>query len=196
MKIDIVIAGVGGQGNVLMSRILARAAMEAGLAVRTSEVIGMAQRGGPVTSQVRMGDALYGGLIPDRQADIILGLELAETVRVLPKLKPGGRVITSSTSLVPVSVAVGLSTYDREALLQYLQTMTSRPVIFDAVSLALQVGNARAANVVLLGALSTLPVLPFSPETLMRCCLESIPAQFQSINQKAFELGRRIMEVD
>lgn len=196
MKIDIVIAGVGGQGNVLMSRILAQAAMEAGLEVRTSEVIGMAQRGGPVTSQVRMGQGLHGGIIPDRQADVILGLELAETVRVLPKLKAGGRVITSSTNVVPVSVAVGLSTYNRDALLSHLRNNTSQPVVFDAISLARQAGSDKAANVVLLGALSTLPVLPFSADALLKSCLELIPAKFHGVNREAFALGRRAMEVE
>lgn len=195
MKLDIVIAGIGGQGNVLISRILAHAAIKAGLHVRTSEAIGMAQRGGPVTSQVRMGDKLYGGIIPDRQADVIIGLELAEAVRVMPKLKKTGRVITSSTQVIPISVSMGLSTYDKEELLKYIKQQTKEPIIFDAVELARKAGNEKTANIVMLGAFSTLPFLPFSPDFLLESCLEIIPEKFHQVNTCAFKLGSSIQEV-
>jgi len=126
MNLDILISGVGGQGSVLASRALALAAMEQGLAVRTSEVIGMAQREGSVVSHVRIGEELYGAIIPDRRADFLLGLELAETARALNKLKPGGTVLAGTTTIVPATVQLGLSTYDREAITNYIKKQAGK----------------------------------------------------------------------
>ena len=190
MKLDIVISGVGGQGLVLASRVLARAAMDNGLAVRTSEAIGMAQREGPVTSHVRMGDELYGAIIPDHQADFLLGLELAETVRWLNKLKPEGTVIASSSTIVPTSVQLGLSTYDKEALISHLTRHPAKVVFLDVDGLSRRAGHPKTANVIILGALSTFPGLPFKPDQLLRAILESVPDKLQDINTRAFETGR------
>ena len=190
MKLDIVISGVGGQGLVLASRVLARAAMDNGLAVRTSEAIGMAQREGPVTSHVRMGDELYGAIIPDHQADFLLGLELAETVRWLNKLKPEGTVIASSSTIVPTSVQLGLSTYDKEALISHLTRHPAKVVFLDVDELSRRAGHPKTANVIILGALSTFPGLPFKPDQLLRAILESVPDKLQDINTRAFETGR------
>ncbi|MCL6636293.1 MAG: indolepyruvate oxidoreductase subunit beta [Peptococcaceae bacterium] len=195
MKLDIVISGVGGQGSVLASRALALAAMESGLAVRTSEVIGMAQREGMVTSHVRMGEELYGAIIPDHGADVLLGLELAETVRALPKLKPHGTVIASSSSIVPVTVQLGLASYDREALLNHLKKQAAQLFIIDLDGLSRRAGHPKTGNVVMLGALSALPGLPFGPERLLRAVLQYVPEKLKDINRRAFEMGRQSMEV-
>lgn len=195
MKLDIVISGVGGQGSVLASRALALAAMESGLAVRTSEVIGMAQREGMVTSHVRMGDELYGAIIPDREADLLLGLELAETVRALPKLKPEGTIIASSSTIVPVSVQLGMTSYDKEALQEYLKNYSDKIFFLDLDELSRRAGHPKTGNVVMLGALSTLPGLPFRPDQLLRAVLDYIPEKLKDINKRAFEIGRRAMEV-
>jgi len=194
MKVDIVISGVGGQGAVMASRALARAGMESGLAVRTSEVIGMAQREGPVTTHVRLGDELYGAVIPDQGADFLLGLELAETVRALPKLKPGGTVITSCSTIVPVPVQLGLSTYDREALAGHLKKEAGKVVFLDVDELSRTAGNPRTGNVIILGALSTRPGLPFRPDQLLRAVLEMVGEKLRDINTRAFETGRLAME--
>lgn len=195
MRQDIVIAGVGGQGTVLASRIIARAAMDAGLPVRTSETIGMAQREGVVTSHVRFGIPLDGAVIPDQSADILLGFELAETVRWMHKLKPGGRVVANCAAIIPVSVAAGRSVYDIAALAEHLRNRAPGAVLFDASALAAQAGTQKATNIVLLGALSTLAGLPFSAEELLRSALEVIPTKVHEVNRRAFELGRKAMEV-
>jgi len=195
VKLDIVISGVGGQGSVLASRALARAAMESGLAVRTSEVIGMAQREGPVTSHIRMGDRLYGAIIPDRAADFLLGLELAETVRGLIKLKPGGTVIASLSAIVPVSVELGISKYDKDTLIQYLIEQNEKVFFLDLEELSRQSGHPRTGNAVMLGALSAFPGLPFKPEQLLRSLLSYLPQSLAEINRRAFEIGRRAVEV-
>jgi len=193
MRLDIVIAGVGGQGTVLASRVLAQAAMEAGLPVRTSETIGMAQREGTVTSHVRIGEKgtpLYGALIPDEGADILLGFELAETVRSLHKVKKGGRVFANSARIVPVSVTAGRSVYDEKALLKYLYANVKCPIMIDAAEIALSAGNFKAANTVMLGALSTVPELPFSHERLLTSIIGMLPEKLRDINRQAFKLGR------
>lgn len=190
MRLDIVIAGVGGQGTVLASRIIAQAAMMAGHQVRTSETIGMAQREGTVTSHVRIGDSLHGALIPDHGADIMLGFELAETVRWLHKLKPTGTAYVNNDKIIPVSVASGRSTYDVEALERYLTVNVQNLITFDATGLAVQAGTFRATNTVLLGALSNNPALPFTPEQLLDAAMSVIPAKVRDVNKKAFELGR------
>lgn len=195
MKLDIIISGVGGQGSVLASRALAGAGMGLGLDVRTSEIIGMAQREGSVTSQVRIGEQLFGATIPDHEADILLGFELAETIRALPKLKPGGVIIASSSAIVPVSVQLGISSYDREAMRRYLREQPGKVVMLDLDELAKSTGSLKTGNVIILGALSTLPGLPFEPEQLLQAVLNLIPEKLQNTNKRAFEVGRRAMEV-
>lgn len=195
MRMDIVIAGVGGQGTVLASRVIAQAALDAGLAVRTSETIGMAQREGTVTSHVRIGEPLYGALIPDGSADVLLSFEMAETVRWLHKLKPGGTVLANSARIIPVSVASGRSTYEVDIIMEYLRSTTDSLTMLDATELAIKAGNYRATNTVLLGAMSTLPCLPFKSECLLSALLETIPAKLRDINSRAFELGRQAVEV-
>lgn len=195
MKLDIVISGVGGQGSVLASRALASAGMGIGLDVRTSEVIGMAQREGSVTSQVRIGERLYGATIPDYEADILLGFELAETIRALPKLKPGGAIIASSSAIVPVSVQLGISNYDQEAMRRHLLEQPGRVVLLDLDELAKKAGHPKTGNIIILGALSTLPGLPFEPEQLLQAVLSYIPEKLQNTNRQAFEVGRQAMEV-
>ncbi|MFZ5898758.1 MAG: indolepyruvate oxidoreductase subunit beta [Bacillota bacterium] len=195
MKFDIVLAGVGGQGNILASRVLARAALSKGLQVRTSESIGMAQREGPVTSHVRMGTQLYGAIIPNRQADLIIGLELAETVRALPKLKPNGVVVASTLCIEPVTVMLGQSSYDREGLLAYLKQRVADVVLVDADGLARQAGNVRAANSVLLGVVAALPgLLPFAGEVLEQALLNTVKPKLREVNSRAFALGRQALE--
>ncbi|MBM7854102.1 indolepyruvate ferredoxin oxidoreductase beta subunit [Desulfohalotomaculum tongense] len=195
MNLNIVITGVGGQGNVLASRILAQAAVEAGYKVRTSEAIGMAQREGMVMSHVRMGECLYGAVIPDGKADVLLGFELAETIRGLPKLNKKGVVIANKSCVIPVSAALGISSYQRDKLTRYLQDHVNNLHLFDATALAAQAGTVKATNIVLLGALAALNLLPYTCADLLNVVLESVPSKFKDVNKRAFELGYRAMEV-
>ncbi|MDS1029853.1 indolepyruvate oxidoreductase subunit beta [Bacillota bacterium LX-D] len=190
---NIIIAGVGGQGNVLASRILARAAMEQRLHVRTSEAIGMAQREGSVSSQVRIGVEDVGPLVPDQKADLILGLELAETVRALPKLKTNGLVISNTATILPISVALGKSTYNTEELLNFLKAKVQNIYLLNATALANRAGTYKAANIVLLGALAALNKLPFSGSNLLEVIFNSIPPKLHDINRTAFTLGVEAM---
>ncbi len=193
MRLDIVITGVGGQGNVLASRILAKAAMEWGLPVRTSEAIGMAQREGVVMSQVRMGEGAYGALIPDGSADILLGFELAETIRGLAKLKTGGVVIANRQTIFPVSVSLGLSQYEPEQMISYLENTAAQYHLLDATALAGEAGTYKCTNIVMLGALASLGILPYDEEHLKQVMLDSIPPKLRDINLRAFALGRQAL---
>lgn len=199
MSLDIVIAGVGGQGTVLASRVIAQAALNAGLPVRTSETIGMAQREGTVTSNVRIGDQgvefFKGAIIPEKEADVLIGFELAETVRSFNKLTPDGRIFANTEAIIPVSVTSGRSSYDIEGLKDFLMKRAVKPVLFNATALAVQAGNFKATNTVLLGAFSTLENLPFTSDELLQALVEVIPKKLEEVNRKAFELGRKAVEV-
>ncbi|MBE0467894.1 MAG: indolepyruvate oxidoreductase subunit beta [Candidatus Desulforudis sp.] len=188
---DLVVAGVGGQGIILASRVISHAAIAAGMEVRTSEVLGMAQREGPVSSQVRMGYGLFGALIPSGRADVLLSFELAEAVRNLYLLKPGGTVVTADTTIVPTTVALGLSTYDRQAILAYLRRAASNPVILDAGRLALEAGHPRTLNSVLLGALAALVRLPIPADKVLETLVSIVKPNLREVNKRAFNLGRR-----
>ncbi|MBQ4347177.1 MAG: 2-oxoacid:acceptor oxidoreductase family protein, partial [Firmicutes bacterium] len=104
---DCIICGVGGQGSVLLSRLLAQCALYKGISARTAETIGMAQRGGSVTSHVRTGKTVHSPLIPKGGADLLLGLEPAEALRGLSFLKPGGIAVVSKSAVVPVTSMLG-----------------------------------------------------------------------------------------
>lgn len=186
---DLVVAGVGGQGIILASRVISHAAIAAGMEVRTSEVLGMAQREGPVTSQVRMGYGLFGALIPSGRADILLGFELAETARNLYLLRPGGLVVSATTAIVPTTVALGLSSYDREALLAHLRRAVPDCVLLDADALARQAGHPRTLNSVLLGVLAALERLPVPAQAVRETLLSTVKPNLREVNERAFDLG-------
>ena len=189
MKTDILIAGVGGQGQVLASRLLGAAALDAGFCVRTSETIGMSQRGGCVTSSVRIGGDALSAAVPTGQADLILGFELCETVRSLGRLREGGAVVVSTQVLSPVSVSLGLAQYDPEKMLQYIKNRVSRLVVVDAPGMAAEAGSVKATNVVLLGAACGAGFLPFDKDRFLAVIAANVPGKFKALNEKAFTAG-------
>lgn len=154
MSTNVILAGVGGQGAVLASKLLARAAMERGLPVKTAETIGMAQRGGSVFSHLRMGEGAHSPLIGRGRAEAIIAFEPAEAVRQLPFLRSGGMVVTSDAPVVPVSSATGGPAYDLPAIMSYLHEHVGEKnlSVVDAAAAADALGTAKALNVVLLGA--------------------------------------------
>ncbi len=192
---DIVINGVGGQGVVLASRVIAQTALKNGLQVRTSETIGMAQREGSVVSHVRMGEKLFGAIIPDKQADILLSFELAETIRGLQKLKSDGRIIANLAKVIPVSVNLGDSTYEYEEILNYLRGYSNNLKLIDAQKLAVEAGNYKSVNMVLLGVLAKKNLLPFEGDELLSTALKMLPKKLHGINEKAFLLGKKEGEI-
>lgn len=193
MKFDILIAGVGGQGVVLASRMLALAAVKAGFHVSTAETIGMSQREGSVSSHIRIGDEVSGPLIPLGQADLLLGLEPAETVRNLPFLGKAGKVIVNTHPIPPASRPPGSPEYNPEALLSFLNSHCPGVLCFDFTRLAAAAGTWRAANIAMLGAALGIGALPFLETNLQSLLDTEIPEKHRAINRAAFESAVKLV---
>lgn len=194
MNKSCLLCGVGGQGVVLASKLIAFAAMEQGKFVRTTETIGMAQRGGSVVSHVRMGGEIHSPLIPMKTADILLAFEPAEAVRCLPYLKEGGTVIVSSKAVKPVTDTLGGSTYEGEDMIQYLKKNVSNLAILDGEELCLQAGSAKVLNVALLGAAAASGALDISSEEMEKAVISNVKERFLEMNKKALALGKAAYE--
>lgn len=189
---NILIAGVGGQGTVLASKLIAAAAMGKGLDVRTTETIGMAQRGGSVVSHVRMGSNINSPLIPQKSAHVIIGFEPAEAVRILHYLSEDGLMIVCDTAMKPVTSSLNEDTYQASDMIDYLKENVKKLVIIDGEKLLRGCGNPRTLNVALLGAATESGVFPFSPEKMKDTLRETLPQRFIEINLNSFEIGRRM----
>ena len=185
----LIIVAVGGQGNLLASKVLGEAALLADIPVRMSEIHGMAQRGGVVESAVVFGDA-DSTIISDGEADVLLGFEPSETLRALNKCNADTVVITNTAPLPPFTVAIGKGTYpDIQALQELIRNKTARMIAFDALALAKQAGNNMSLNMVLLGSLIQTGIMPVSADNVKQAIRTSTKKAFVDINLKAFDLG-------
>lgn len=184
--VDVLLVGVGGQGTILASRILAHVGQSMGYDLKVSEIHGMAQRGGSVSTQVRMGEKVYSPLIEEGRADVILAFEKLEGLRWLGYLKPGGSMIVNGQSIYPVPVLAGLAAYP-EDIAGYLKSKVRDTVVVDALGMARQCGNVKAANVVLMGVLARR--LPFPGEKWLEALEARVPAKFLEVNRAAFNAG-------
>lgn len=184
---NILLCGVGGQGTVLASKILAQCAINRGVGARTAETIGMAQRGGCVVSHVRIGDAAS-PLMPERTADLIIAFEPAEAVRCLRYLKPGGAVVTNRRAIKPVTDSLSGS-YSGADMLRYLEENVKNLTVCDADAVCTACGSAKVLNLALLGAAAKCGALGFSAVELCRVIDEKIPERFRAMNKKAIELA-------
>lgn len=195
--INFLLAGVGGQGTILASDVLVNVGVAAGYQAKQAEVHGMSQRGGSVTSFVRWGQAVYSPLVGAGEVDVFLAFEKLEALRGLRQLRPGALVLVNMEAITPLTVTSGDAVYPDDAhLVAAVAQVTSQAVFLDGAALAAQLGNARAANVVLLGALSALmerlgaagPQVP--PEIWLAVITERVPAKYVELNQRAFHAGR------
>ena len=186
MNKNIMIVGVGGQGTLLASKILGRAAMESGLDVKVSEVHGMSQRGGSVVTYVRYGDEVYSPVICKGDADVILSFELLEAARWLPNLKTGGVIVTSTQQINPMPVITGAAQYPTD-IIPDMKLLGVDVRAFDAQSIAEEAGNVRASNVALIGLASN--VLGFDHDILRVAVAACVPAKALEVNMKAFDLA-------
>lgn len=189
MKTDILIAGVGGQGQILASRLIGVAAILEGYSVRTGETIGMAQRGGSVVSHVRIGGDSRAATVPFGRADLMIGFELCETVRNIKRLSENGRLIVNTQRINPVAVSLGMEKYDAAAMEESLRKVTGRLIMIDGYSLAGEAGSVKAVNTVLLGAAVGSGYLPISRESFMEAIRSIIPQRFHNLNSAAFDSG-------
>jgi len=185
----LIIVAVGGQGNLLASKVLGEAALLADIPVRMSEIHGMAQRGGVVESAVVFGDA-ESTIISDGEADVLVGFEPSETLRALNKCNADTIVITNTAKLPPFTVAIGQGTYpELNELQKLIRQKTARLVAFDALALAKEAGNFMSLNMVLLGSLIQTGLMPVSADNVKEAIRTSTKKAFIDINIKAFELG-------
>ena len=185
----LIITAVGGQGNLLASKVLGEAALLSGIEVRMSEIHGMAQRGGVVESAMIFGDA-KSSIISDGEADLLVGFEPSETLRALNKCNVNSVVVTNIAPLPPYTVAIGKGKYpDLDHLQELIKQKTARLVVLDAVSLAHEAGTVLSVNMVLLGALIQTGVLPITAENIRTAIQTRTKKAFVEINLKAFDLG-------
>lgn len=187
---NIVIAGVGGQGTILASHLLAETALQEGRDVKLAETFGAATRGGSVMAHVRVGEA-WAPMMMEDEADVVLSMEPLEGLRVaLRFLKPGGWVLLNTRPWLPVDVTVGRAEYpSQERILHAFGRLEASVVTLDATELALRAGNARAANTVMLGGLMSLGLLDLSEEKLFKAMDALWPARIVQVNLEAYRLG-------
>ena len=193
-KTSIFVIGVGGQGSLLASRIIAIASLRAGINVLMSEVHGMAQRGGVVESTVRIGD-VHSPIIRDGDADIILGFEIAETLRALRKASNKTTIFSSTDSIIPITVSLNKGEYpDPKSAIENIKKAGKKTYFLDSIALAGKAGNVITSNIVMLGALGESGLLPFDESFLLEAVRESVPPHAIKVNEKAYALGREAVK--
>jgi indolepyruvate ferredoxin oxidoreductase beta subunit len=190
-EFNLIVTGMGGQGSVLASHIVAEAAVANDLKTRVGETFGAAQRGGKVHSHVRIGENVYGPLCQEKSLNILIGLEPNETLRLAVKYANYDTVIIMTTQKVlSMDANLGLDDYpDIDDIIQGLRKLSKRVIPMNATELAIEAGNERTMNVVLLGALGATGLLPFSLKDLRKAIRERVPPRTIEINMKAFNLG-------
>ena len=191
MNKDIIICGVGGQGTVLASKIIAASAMRNGETVHSAETIGMAQRGGPVTSHVRIGESAFSPLIPDGHADLLLAFEPAEAVRNLHFLAKGGTVFVNSSPVKPTTESLRDTGYDGTEMIAYLKSKC-RTVAISGDSVCARFGSSKFFNIIILGAACGSGCLGIPEETILTEMEARIKPKFLEKNKEAFAAGLKI----
>lgn len=189
MSKNCLLCGVGGQGVILASKLIACAAMEQGLKVRTSETIGMSQRGGSVVSHVRMGEEVHSPMIPEGQADLILVFEPAEAVRSLSYLKKGGAVVVNQKAVQSAVSTLSQQGYEGDEMIEYLRTQDLRLYVVDGEELCARVGSSKVLNVALLGTAAASGALGITPEEMEREIRRKVKPAYVEMNVKALALG-------
>ena len=192
-EFNIVLAGVGGQGILLAAEILGTAAVKEGLNVRVSEIHGMAQRGGAVTSSVRIGESVLAPTVTDGQADVLLGFEPLETARNLKYASEKTLVIMSSER-IPPSARGAMNYLSIEEVKQKIHCFTEKLVVVHASELARVAGSSLAQNSVLVGALAAVTGFPVKVENVIDALKELVPTKHVEMNVKAFRLGYEAMK--
>jgi indolepyruvate ferredoxin oxidoreductase beta subunit len=199
--INFLLAGVGGQGTILASDVLVNVGLAAGYDTKQAEVHGMSQRGGSVTSFVRWGQKVYSPLVGAGEVDVFLAFEKAEALRNLYQLRLGALALVNLAAIEPITVTSGGQAYPDDATLHHKFEAVSDKVIYvDGEAIAESLGNIKAANVVLLGALSAamerqgLTGVELPADTWLKVVLERVPAKYAELNRRAFLAGRELVD--
>lgn len=186
---NILLVGVGGQGILLASEVLAETFMLAGFDVKKSEIHGMSQRGGSVVSHVRYGREVFSPIVPEGEGDILFGFELMETLRYLPLLKKGGSVVANDLMIPPPSVLMGQESYP-ENVPDRVRQQFPQFLLVDGQGIAQEAGNLRAANTALLGAVSRR--LDIDESFWLQALERMVPRKALDVNRRAFLMGREL----
>ena len=187
MTTNILVAGVGGQGVILASDIMCEVFMEAGYDVKKSEVHGMAMRGGIVTSHFRFGKKVYSPLIKEGEVDILFAFEQLEGLRWINHLRADGKIVMNDNKINPPAVNLGEMEYPK-TIPETIKSKFKDFYLVKGTEMALQLGDARAANVVLLGAISKL--FEVNEDLWLKTILNYLPPKVHELNRKAFSTGR------
>ena len=186
---DVMVVGVGGQGVIMAAAIIADTAMLGGLDVKLSETRGMSQRGGSVSSHIRIGETVVAPSISPGEVDYLLAFESAEGLRLAPSLVPGGVAIVNLQQIVPPLASQGEFAYPFDAVAR-MDDGSRRVIALDGNAIALEVGDLKVAGIVLVGALST--HLPFAIGTWQEAIVRNVPPKWKELNFAAFAAGRKV----
>ena len=188
-KIRFLLTGVGGQGTILASNVLAELGISIGYDAKKAEVHGMSQRGGSVISHVSWGEKVFSPVIPDGEADILISFEKLEAIRFVGGIRPDAIVLINDYEIVPITVSSGTGKYpSNEEVNAAFAPVTDNVHWVKGVAIAEELGNAKAANVVLLGALSK--ILEMDADAWLKVIEARVPPKFVELNRKAFQAGR------
>ncbi len=183
------LCGVGGQGTVLASRIIAAAAMEKGLRARTAETIGMAQRGGSVVSHVRTGEEIASPMIPEGGADVLIGFEPGEAAGNIRYLKEEGTLILCRQEIKPVTASLGRSSYDGQTCTEWLESKVKKCYIIDGEEICRECGSPKVLNVAVVGALCASGEMGLTIAEAEKALKQRLKPQLLEMNQKALHMG-------
>ena len=185
--------GVGGQGIILASDILGDAALALGLDVKKTDTLGMAQRGGSVTSHLRIGPVVHAPLISPHGADILLAFEKLEAARWVNYVRPGGIVIVNNHAIPPLSISLGTQKYpDDKSIMESFQQRTKKVLVVEGSKETSGLGDIRTLNIFMLGYLSSIFPIKIEDKLWKKCIAERLPAKIFDLNIRAFERGREV----
>lgn len=187
MQTNIIICGVGGQGIVLASKLIAAASMAKGLHVMSAETIGMAQKGGSVFSFLRVGDEAECPMFAEGSADLLIGFEPAEAVRMLPYLKKGGKAVVNTHPIMPVTASLKGTNYTGEEMLAYLKENVNELTTIDADALCREMGSPKVLNMIMLGEAVRSGALPLDINEIDQAMRATVKPQFAELNSKALK---------
>jgi len=187
---NIVLCGVGGQGTILASKVIAQTAVRLNQKCRVGETHGMSQRGGSVISHVRIGENIYGALTPDAHGDLMIAFEPVESLRYMNYLKKDAYIILNNQPIIPTSVNSGLATYPAYTeIINHLTQISKNIIDLPATKLSEEIGGVLFLNMVVLGTAVKVPGFPYSKEQMMESIKELVKPQFIDTNLRAFEAG-------
>ena len=190
MAKNILICGVGGQGTVLAAKVISQAAVSTGQKVVSAETIGMAQRGGSVTSHVRIGDEVFSPLIPNGQADLIIAFEASEAVRNIDFLKKNGTVVVNTKIVQPTTASLTGKIFAADEMLSHLKKTGAKVVALDADQIARRIGSPKVVNMVLLGAATKMGLI--SKEEILCAIKTLVKPDFYELNVNAVNEGESV----